>query len=69
MFSTTNEKDNDAVYYKNMYEKMSDINSNMNESIKLYHEQFALDQAEIKLLRKRILLLEEEISNLKGNNI
>lgn len=54
-----------ATYYKKLYEIVCSINDKQFERIKLYHNQFMMDQAEIKKLNDTINVLENKIKSME----
>ena len=58
----------DATYYKKLYETVCSINDKQFKRIELYHNQFMVDQAEIRKLNETINILENEIKSMKGEN-
>lgn len=54
-----------AIYYKKLYEIVCSINDKQFERIKLYHNQFMMDQAEIKKLNDTINVLENKIKSME----
>ena len=46
--------------YKILYEKVCEINSSMNESLKIYHEQFIKDQKEIDNLKRALKFMTQK---------
>lgn len=48
----------DASYYKDRYEIVCKINSDLSKSIDTYHKLFMMNQIEIKMLKEKIAKLE-----------
>ena len=55
----------DVTYYKKLYETVCSINDKQFERIKLYHDQFMIDQAEIRKLNDTIKILENKIKSME----
>ena len=55
----------DSMYYKKLYEIVCSINDKQFERIKLYHNQFMMDQAEIRKLNDTIKVLENKVKGME----